>query len=43
MHLLFVPQHGLPLLRGLSRATAVACISTWFGLEFGKWMQGVQR
>jgi len=43
MHLLFFPQHGLPLLRGLSRATAVACISTWFGLEFGKWMRGVQR
>jgi len=43
MHLLFLPQHGLALARGLTRATVVACISTWFGLDLGKWMRGVQR
>jgi hypothetical protein len=31
------------LLRGLTRAAVVACISCWSGLEFGRWMRGVQR
>jgi hypothetical protein len=37
------PDHGMVLFSGLVRATAYASISTWIGLQFGRWMRGVQR
>ncbi len=39
----FRPDHGLPLVFGLLRATLYAAISTWIGLAFGRWMRKVQR
>ena len=39
----FFPDHGWALTLGLMRATVFACISTWIGLRFGRWMRGVQR
>ena len=34
---------GFRLAGGLTIATATACLTTWLGLHFGKWMRGVQR
>ena len=39
----FFPDYGWALTLGLIRATMFACISTWIGLRFGRWMRGVQR
>ena len=38
-----LPEHGAALYTGLLWATVYACISTWIGLLFGRWMRGVQR
>jgi hypothetical protein len=37
------PESGLILYRGLFIASLCACLSTWIGLLFGRWMRGVQR
>jgi hypothetical protein len=37
------PDHGAALFAGLARASVYASISTWIGLQFGRWMRGVQR
>ena len=37
------PDHGVALFAGLARASVYASISTWIGLQFGRWMRGVQR
>jgi hypothetical protein len=37
------PDHGFALFTGLARAAVYASISTWIGLQFGRWMRGVQR
>jgi hypothetical protein len=37
------PDHGVALFAGLARAAVYASISTWIGLQFGRWMRGVQR
>jgi hypothetical protein len=39
----FNPDHGAVLYFGLLRAALCACLSTWIGLAFGRWMRGVQR
>jgi hypothetical protein len=39
----FEPDHGMVLFAGLVRASVYASISTWIGLQFGRWMRGVQR
>jgi hypothetical protein len=39
----FNPDHGMTLYLGLLRAMVYACISTWIGLAFGRWMKGLQR
>jgi hypothetical protein len=39
----FRPDSGMTLWLGLLRASVYACISTWLGLLFGRWMRGVQR
>ncbi len=39
----FDPDHGMTLFAGLVRASVYASISTWIGLQFGRWMRGVQR
>jgi hypothetical protein len=39
----FEPDHGVALFAGLARAAVYASISTWIGLQFGRWMRGVQR
>ena len=39
----FNPDSGLPLLAGLTIASACATVSTWIGLKFGNWMRTVQR
>jgi hypothetical protein len=39
----FQPDHGVALFAGLARASVYASISTWIGLQFGRWMRGVQR
>ena len=39
----FLPDHGARLYTGLLSATVYASISTWIGLQFGRWMRGVQR
>lgn len=39
----FDPDHGMVLFAGLARASVYASISTWIGLQFGRWMRGVQR
>jgi hypothetical protein len=39
----FDPDHGMVLFAGLVRASVYASISTWIGLQFGRWMRGVQR
>jgi hypothetical protein len=39
----FRPDQGLALYRGLFVASICACLSTWIGLIFGRWMRGVQR
>ena len=43
MRMLFNPDHGVMLVRGLVEAVACACVSAWAGLKFGGWMRGVQR
>jgi hypothetical protein len=37
------PDHGVALFAGLAWAAVYASISTWIGLQFGRWMRGVQR
>ncbi len=37
------PDQGVALFAGLARAAVYASISTWIGLQFGRWMRGVQR
>jgi hypothetical protein len=37
------PDHGAALYTGLLWATVYASISTWIGLQFGRWMRTVQR
>jgi hypothetical protein len=37
------PDYGVALFAGLARAAVYASISTWIGLQFGRWMRGVQR
>jgi hypothetical protein len=37
------PDDGVALFAGLARAAVYASISTWIGLQFGRWMRGVQR
>jgi hypothetical protein len=39
----FLPDHGAALYSGLLRAAVYASISTWLGLQFGRWMRGVRR
>jgi hypothetical protein len=39
----FQPDHGFALFAGLVRAAVYASISTWIGLQFGRWMRSVQR
>ncbi len=39
----FYPDHGVALYTGLLTAAVYASISTWIGLQFGRWMRGVQR
>jgi len=39
----FQPDHGMVLFSGLASAAVYASISTWIGLQFGRWMRGVQR
>ena len=34
---------GVALFAGLARAAVYASLSTWIGLQFGRWMRGVQR
>jgi hypothetical protein len=37
------PDHGAALYKGLLWATVYASVSTWLGLQFGRWMRGVRR
>jgi hypothetical protein len=37
------PDQGFVLFVGLARAAVYASISTWIGVQFGRWMRGVQR
>jgi hypothetical protein len=37
------PDQGVALFAGLARAAVYASISTWIGLQFGRWMRGVRR
>jgi hypothetical protein len=37
------PDQGVALFAGLARAAVYASISTWIGVQFGRWMRGVQR
>jgi hypothetical protein len=37
------PDHGVALFAGLAWAVVYASISTWIGLQFGRWMRGVRR
>jgi hypothetical protein len=37
------PDQGFALFAGLARAAVYASISTWIGVQFGRWMRGVQR
>jgi hypothetical protein len=39
----FFPDHGAALYKGLLWAAVYASISTWLGLQFGRWMRGVRR
>jgi hypothetical protein len=39
----FQPDDGVALFAGLARAAVYASLSTWIGLQFGRWMRGVQR
>ena len=39
----FFPDHGAALYRGLLWATVYASVSTWLGVQFGRWMRGVRR
>jgi hypothetical protein len=43
MRVFFEPESGVRLYLGLLRATLFASVSTWVGLNFGRWMRGVQR
>ena len=38
-----MPDSGAALYLGLLRGSVYAAISTWIGLNFGRWMRGVQR
>jgi hypothetical protein len=38
-----LPDHGAVLYKGLLSATVYASLSTWIGLQFGRWMRSVQR
>lgn len=37
------PDQGFGLFGGLARSAVYASISTWIGVQFGRWMRGVQR
>jgi hypothetical protein len=39
----FFPDHGAALYQGLLWAAVYASVSTWLGLQFGRWMRGVRR
>jgi hypothetical protein len=43
MRQFFDPDHGVALFAGLAWASVYASISTFIGLQFGRWMRGVQR
>jgi hypothetical protein len=38
-----LPDHGTALYKGVLSATVYASLSTWIGLQFGRWMRSVQR
>jgi len=37
------PEHGLTLITGLAWAMLFAILSTWAGVNLGRWMRGIQR